>query len=378
MAEAKMNSNSGICNIANLPDLRQLGRVPRALAAILPALAAAAIAAADPPPVDPLLPGYVPAGALQGEILIARSASTQTLVDSWGRAFSQIHPGVRVRQTAQATDLPAKCLAELCDGTVQLAPFVREIQPSEREASRRALGYDPLALAIASGSYATPSNTHAIAIYVNAANPLGQLTLAQLDAIYSSTRRRGAPKDLVRWGQLGLTGEWADTPIHAYGMIVNRKVGNPHAGIVAYLMERLMLGGEFKAETRQVPDTGMGRGNNRALDEIVQAVAADRSGIGYSGFANRIAGTKTLALAESAAGPYCAGTRDEVAERVYPLTRTIFILARRPPGRPLAPVLREFLRYILSRPGQEAVALDPANFLPLPAAFAAGERAKLD
>ena len=120
-------------------------------------------------------------------------------------------------------------------------------------------------------------------------------------------------------------------------MVVNRKVGNPHAGIVAYLMQRLMLGGEFKPETRQVPDTGMGRGNNRALDEIVQAVAADRDGIGYSGFANAVAGVKALALAEDAGHPFYAGTRDEVARRVYPLTRTIFVFVRRGTRRPAGP-----------------------------------------
>jgi phosphate transport system substrate-binding protein len=143
-------------------------------------------------------------------------------------------------------------------------------------------------------------------------------------------------------------------------------------------MERLMLGGDFKPDTRQVPDTGMGRGKNHALDEIVRAVAADPAGIGYAGFANRLPGTRTLALAEAAGGPWYAGTRDEVARRVYPLTRTIFVFVRRPPGAPLDPALAAFLRFILSRQGQQAVADDPANFLPLPAGFAAGERARLN
>lgn len=334
--------------------------------------------ALPPPAVDLNLPSYRPESRLRGEVTVARTASTGTLVDAWIRGFREVQPGIAVRQTAQGTDLPAASLQELLDGKVDVAPFVREIQPAEAAQARERLGAEPLGLAVASGSYDTPSNTHAIAVYVNAANPLAHLTLAELDAIYSSTRRRGYPQDLTTWGQLGLGGAWAGRPIHFYGMVVNRKVGNPHSGIVAYLMERVMLGGEFKAETRQVPDTGMGRGNNRALDEIVRAVADDESGIGYSGFANAVPGVHAVALAENPGGPWYPGTRDEVARRVYPLTRTIFVYARRPAAGAPDPAVREFLRYVLSRQGQQAVAGDPANFLPLPAAFAADQRARLD
>lgn len=313
-------------------------------------------------------------GILLGAITIARSASTDGFVAAWIRAYHGAHPQVEIRQTAQATDLPAHALEELVTGAVDLAPFVREIQPAEAAAARRQLGADPLALAIASGSYATPSNTHAIAIYVNAANPVRHLNLAQLDAIYSATRRRGEPAEIVTWGQLGLTGAWAGRPVHAYGMVIERKTGNPHAGIVAYLMERVMLGGTFRPATLQVPDTGMGRGNNRALDEIAAAVARDPAAIGYSGFANRIPGIRSVPLAESPGGPYYAGTRDEVAARVYPLTRTIFLYAR----RPVNAELRAFLEYALSPAGQAEIGRDPAGFLPLPPAMAAAEAAKLN
>ena len=209
---------------------------------------------------------------------------------------------------------------------------------------------------------------------MNRANPLSSLTLAQLDAIYSTTRKRGYPEAITRWGQLGLTGDWANQPIHPYGMVIERKVGNPHAGIVAYLIERVLLGGDFNPGTRQVPDTGMGRGNNRALDEIAEAVAGDPLAIGYAGFANRRPGTRSVALAESAGQPAYAGTEEEVTARVYPLTRTIFILAR----PDCSPAAREFLRFVLSREGQAEVKKDPAGFLPLPDQFSAVERRKLN
>ena len=329
-------------------------------------------------PADSALPPFTPQGAVPAPLLIARTASTSTLADAWISAFRRFHPEARVRQTDASTDLPAKSLAELVAHEVDLAPFVREIQPQELASARQALGADLLGVAIATGSYATPSNTHAIAVYVNASNPLPGLTLAQLDAIYSATRRRGLPARLETWGQLGLTGPWAQRPIHPYGMVIERKVGNPHAGIVAYLMERVMQGGAFDPRTLQVPDTGMGRGNNRALDEIADAVAKDPEGIGYSGFANAVPGVRAVPLAETEDGPFYAGTESEVAARVYPLTRTIFAYARPLGNDPKAAALREFLRFVLSREGQEAVAADQARFLPLPEAFARGERRRVE
>ena len=326
---------------------------------------------------DPSLPSFVPQGQASSPLAVARTASTSTLVATWIAGFQRFHPEARVRQTETSTDLPAKALSELVSGEVDVAPFVREIQPQEIAAARKALGADLLGVAIATGSYATPSNTHAIAIYVNQSNPLPGLTLAQIDAIYSAQRLRGLPR-IETWGQLGLKGEWANRPLHPYGMVIERKVGNPHAGIVAYLMERVMKGGPFDPRTLQVPDTGMGRGNNRALDEIAEAVAKDPLALGYSGFANARPGIRAVPLAEDAAGPYYAGTEEEVARRVYPLTRTIFGYARPLDKSPKAQTVREFLRYVLSREGQEAVAADPAHFLPLPEGFAQGERRRLE
>jgi phosphate transport system substrate-binding protein len=142
-------------------------------------------------------------------------------------------------------------------------------------------------------------------------------------------------------------------------------------------MDRLMLGGRFDTAIQQVPDTGMGRGNNRALDEIADAVANDPDAIGYAGFANSRPSTKTLALGETNSGPYFDGTRVEVAKRQYPLTRTIFVYARKDSKAGPNPAATEFINFILSREGQMAVENDPAGFLPLPASYAASQRALL-
>ncbi|MDD3179365.1 MAG: hypothetical protein PHQ04_03340 [Opitutaceae bacterium] len=346
-----------------------------------PALIALALAwsvislTAETPCVDSGLPTYKPEGHPVGTLTIARLASTETLVGAWVREFNRLHPEVRARQSENGTDLPAVCLQQLMRGDVGIAPFVRDIQPPEMAQAKAALAGEPLEIAIATGSRATRANGSAIAIYVNSANPLSRLTLAQLDAIFSETRRRGHPEAIDRWGQLGLTGEWANAPIHCYGMVVNRPAGATYAGVVYFLMHRLMLDGKFKSDVIQFPDTAAGRGNNRVFDNIVSALAADRLGIGYAGFFNQIPGVKTVALAESEGQPFYVGTADEVARRAYPLSRTMYAFVKR---RPIDSLVREFMLYVLSRDGQQAVAEDPANFLPLPAAVAARERAKLD
>lgn len=306
-------------------------------------------------------------------VVIARTASTGTLAQAWIHAYHARHPAAELSQTTETTDLPAVSLAELVAGRVTIAPFVRDVQPQELQALKDHFQADPIVVAIATGSFATPSNTHAIALYVNEANPLREISLPQLDAIYSSTRNRGYPEPIRRWSQLGVSGPLSAQAIHPYGMVIERKTGNPHAGIVAYLMEHLLLNGRFDPSTLQVPDTGMGRGNNHALDEIAQAVAGDPAAIGYSGFANQIPGIRALALSETTGGPAIAGTEATVAARTYPLTRTIFAL--------LSPKASQddlaFMRFVLSPEGQALVKEDAAKFLPLGEDFAASQRARL-
>jgi phosphate transport system substrate-binding protein len=327
---------------------------------------------AQPPAVDPDLPPYRPEAMVHGSLAIDGGP----LSAAWAKGFGRFQPAVEVR-LAKQTESSTDALGKLIDGSLQLVWFVPEIQPFQMDLARKALGHGPLIVAVASGGAATHANRCAMAIYVNAGNPVSRLTLTQLDAIFSRDRRRGFPHDISTWGQLGLTGEWADKPIHLYGMSINNQYGYPH-GFAYFMMVRMMDNGEFKPGLVQVPDTSTGPGKNYAFVEVVRDVATDRYGMGYAGFEFRTAGVKTLAIAEDASSPFYAGTQEEVAHRYYPLTMSKCLAANREPGRPLEPVAREFLRYVLSREGQEAVAHDPGGSLPLPAAFAEEERAKLD
>ena len=317
-------------------------------------------------------------------------------MQSWSEAFRRVYPDAKI-DLHPGVPQSAEGLDALIDGRAQLAPFVREIFPSEEQAFQRKFGYPPLLICVAGGSYATKFNTHALAIYVNSSNPLKQLTLAELDAIFSTTRRLGYPNDITRWGQLGLTGKWTDRAINLYGMVSRyEKTGNP-PGILYFFMQRALGGGEMKPTVRQIVDPtrpGLmqlpgadaerhslnGSANSdalEALDGIVEAVAKDPAGIGYSGFRNKREGAKTLSLGENPQGPFFAGTLEDVLRRDYPLSRKVYIAVNRPPGKPMQPVVREFLRFVLSREGQVIVARDPSGYLPLTPSLAEEARAQL-
>ena len=314
------------------------------------------------------LPAYVSTGELAGELRVSGGDTMRPLVESWARAFQLLHPRVTVRVDSSVT-LAADGFKGLLEGRVDLVTFVREPFRAELADFTRKFGYPPRLINVAGGSYATRSGTHALAIYVNAANPLTRLTLAQLDAVLSATRRRGAPRTITTWGQLGVEGEWSTHPVHVYGMVHARETGNP-PGIVNFIQQRALLGGELRSDIHELSD----QPGESALQGIVHAIAADANGIGYSGFGYAAANTKTLALAESDAGPYYPGSLAEVTQRTYPLSRQIYFGINSPPGQRPPALSREFITFALSREGQQLVANDSMGFLPLTAPQAAAAR----
>jgi phosphate transport system substrate-binding protein len=284
------------------------------------------------------------------------------LVESWGRRFHELHPRAVVQVDPHIT-LAADGFLELLGGRVDLVDLVREPFPAEIATFRRKFGYEPLLINVANGSYDTRGGTHAIAIYVNASNPLRHLTLGQLQEIFSVVPRRGSGVSLDTWGGVGLRGSWARRPIHAYGMAPFRSSRNP-PGIVNFMEIRVLHGGTFRAGLRVEQD----RPGESALLAIVRAIADDPDGIGYSGFGYAVPGVKAIALAERPGGPYVQGGPAQVANRSYPLSRQIYFGLNTPPGHPLPPLLKAFIELALSPQGQQAVASAPAHFLPLTAA----------
>lgn len=311
---------------------------------------------------DPRIPLYRPLARLSGERQAVGADTMEDLMSSWVRDFTKIYPQVRIPMVMKGSLSGEPALAA---GKSQMAPVARELLLSEEADFHAKFGYAPFGIAVAGGSYRTPGKSHAIAFFVNKDNPVGRLTFAQLDAIFSTTRKRGFPRELTRWGQLGLRGKWANAPIDLYGL----KTAN---GIAHFIQMRVLDNGQYRTGIHTFTTVG----SLPALQAITQAIAADPFGIGYSGFEYANPHVKTLALAVDPAGPYYAGTFRQVASQTYPLSRFIYVFVNRPPGKPLDPVIREFLSFVLSRQGQEVVVRE-GIFLPLPYEILQRERAKL-
>ncbi len=352
------------------------GAVVRRMAAVLGLLALAAAAPGDDRtshhparqprdllPWEQELPSYQPVPGLNGLLHSVGADTMDEIVFDWIRAFRRLHPGLGMTMEARASLTAAPALTS---GLADVAPVARELLPSEMAAFEQKFGYKPLAIRVAGGSYATQGRTHALAVIVHKDNPLARISLAQLDAIYSTTRKRGHPEALITWGQLGLTGEWADRPITAYGL------RRPN-GIVNFFQAKVMLGGEFRANINE----RMGTGYIEAFDAVMQSVAADPAGIAYARFDPAQPAVKALAVSAEPGGPFVAGTFENVRNQSYPLARTVHVYVNRAPGRPLDPRVREFLRFALSREGQRIVAGD-GDFLPLPPRLIREELAKLE
>jgi phosphate transport system substrate-binding protein len=321
--------------------------------------------------VDPRLPSYEQGAPVSGEIVCAGNHATDEAMMAWARKFAKYHPGVTLRlrdDTRLTTDAFEVAIVA---GDIDLIPSARELVPSESQRLTQKLGGPPLVVAVATGSYATKSGTHALAFYVNAANPLMRISIPQIREIYAPGGK------ITKWGHLGLTGEWADRPIHVFSVPISDPNGNP-LGIINYLQQRVFGGKSgWRRSIYQVDSNGPAL-DQHMLNRIVREVARDRDAIGFSGFAFGAPGAKTLEVAETDDGPWYKGTHDEVANRTYPLTRTIYLGVNQPLGKPLRPAVREFLRFILSREGQQTFTEGIEKYLPLTADVAIAERVKLN
>ena len=313
-------------------------------------------------PLDPQIPEYSPVGKLSGEIRSIGADTMDTLMKYWIEDFTKIYPDVHftVESKGSVTSIPALTAEKADIAPIAREPFVSESQPFEQK-----FGYPPYAIEVAGGAFRTPSKSPALVFFVNKSNPISKITLTKLDAMLSSTRRRGYKEDIHRWGQLGLKGEWTDAPINIYG------IKKPN-GIPFHIELRVMKGGTFK-ETGKEMDI---KGPVPVLERIAQAVADDPYGIGYGALANQKQNTKVLALAEKDHGPYYEPTFEAVVKRQYFLSRPIFVYVNRAPGSPLDPKVAEFLKFVLSLQGQQDVVKEGV-LLPLTATRVKQELPKL-
>lgn len=324
-------------------------------------------------PADNLqaLPTYAPGAPVTGVIRTSGS-ELAGLLALWEAGFAKLQPGVRFENHLLSGDA---AIGALEAGAADLAVNGREPVLTEFLSFAEVFGNDgPFQVAVATGSPDKLGRTWAEVIYVNKDNPIARLSMAQLEAVFGAERTggyegykwttrlaRSAAQDIRTWGQLGLTGAWADKPIHTYGYAPT--------GMSNFFELKVFHGGtKWNPNYKQYVEATAKQATDRAgtTDQMMADLAADRYGIAWAGLAHGVGQTrvKVVALGETDKGPFLAPSRETVASRAYPLTRSIFMQMNRPPGAALPPAIAAFLRYVLSREGQ-AVVQAQGDYLPL-------------
>jgi len=308
--------------------------------------------------VDPSIPGYQPVAHLAGSLRGVESNTVTNLLQLWVDGFTKIYPDVHFQVDVGGSGQGGP---RLTAGTADFAFISREMMGREVTPFIEKFHRKPMDIEVSGGSYAVKAFTDAVVFIVNKENPLDHISFDQLDAIYSATHNRGIKAPIATWGQLGLTGEWADKPIHTWGVEIPN-------GYDVFVNMRVLANGQWKDGIQSQP----------TVIPLSDKVAADRYAIGYTGLAwNDNPNTKVLALSLHPGGPYVPATFDTVASQAYPLSRVIYIFFNQPPGKPVNPVLLEFLRYVLSQQGQQTIVQD-GIYTPLPAALDAGQSERLE
>jgi len=286
--------------------------------------------------VDPAIPDYQKVSGVSGNLSSVGSDTLANLVTLWAESYKREYPNLNIQIQAAGSSTAPPALIE---GTASIGPMSRKMKDAELQAFEQRFGYQPTAVPVA---------IDALAIFVNKDNPLRQLTLEQVDAIFSSTRLCGGPRELKTWGDLGLTGDWAKRPIQRFGR-------NSVSGTYGYFKEAALCRGDFRANVNEQPGSA----------SVVQAISQSLGGIGYSGIGYQTASVHTVALARQGTTDYVEDNQENTLSGRYPLARYLYVYVNKAPNRPLDPLEGEFLRLILSHKGQEAVVKD--GYIPLPA-----------
>ncbi len=296
--------------------------------------------------VDSGLTPYKAASGVSGNISSVGSDTLNNLMTFWAELFAKYYPNakVQIEGKGSSTAPPA-----LISGTAQLGPMSREMKGSEIDQFERKYGYKPTGLR---------TSVDALAVFVNKDNPIKCMSLTQVDAAFSKSRRRGAKDDVTTWGQLGLTGEWANKPISLYGR-------NSASGTYGFFKEHSLKNGDYKDSVKEQPGSA----------SVVQGATVDRFAMGYSGIGYATAGVRAVPLTEKDGGKCVEATADNAYSGAYPLARFLYVYVNKAPNKPLDPLAREFARLMLSREGQEAVIKD--GYFPIPASVAKEELNKV-
>ena len=319
----------------------------RKLLALCGALAlSASVANAQTIQVDADLPSYEKVSGISGNLNSIGSDTLNNLMTLWAEGFKKVYPNVNVQIEGKGSSTAPPALIE---ATAQLGPMSRAMKSKETDEFEKKFGYKP-----------TPIRTSldSLAVFVNKDNPIQGLNIQQVDALFSKNRKCGATLDTATWGDLGLSDNWTSAPISLYGR-------NSASGTYGFFKKVALCKGDYKDTVKEQPGSA----------SVVQGVSEDRKGAGYSGIGYTTSGVRAIPLVKEGSD-YIEPTYENVASGKYPLSRFLLVYVNKEPNKALDPLTKEFLKFVLSKEGQDIVVKD--GYYPMSAKLVNEDRAALE
>lgn len=290
----------------------------------------------------PELPDYQKVSGISGNLSSVGSDTLANLMTLWAEEFKREYPNVNIQIQAAGSSTAPPALTE---GTSNFGPMSRKMKDKENAAFEAKHGYKATPIRVA---------IDALAVYAHKDNPIEGLSIPQVDAIFSATRKCGYSEDITSWKQVG-----SDLGnIQIYGR-------NSVSGTYGYFKKKALCKGDYKDTVNEQPGSA----------SVVQGVTKSLNGIGYSGIGYKTSGVKAIPLTKKPGQPFIAASKENAANGTYPLSRYLYVYVNKAPNKPLAPLDREFITMILSKVGQQVVIKD--GYIPLPSSVTEKEIAKL-
>ena len=287
-------------------------------------------------PIDKDIPEYQKTSGVAGNLSSVGSDTLANLMTLWAEDYKRLYPTVNIQIQAAGSSTAPPALTE---GTSNLGPMSRKMKDEELEAFENKYGYKPTAVPVA---------IDALVVYVHKDNPISGLSIAEVDAIFSSTNKCGENASIETWGDAGLKDTWKRRDIQIFGR-------NSVSGTYGYFKKKALCKGDFKNTVNEQPGSA----------SVVQSVSTSINGIGYSGIGYKTSSVRAVPLSKKSNGKYIAANPKNAAKGIYPLSRYLYVYVNKKPNKALAPLEREFLNMILSQQGQKVVVKD--GYIPLPA-----------
>ncbi|RCU49098.1 MULTISPECIES: PstS family phosphate ABC transporter substrate-binding protein [Corallincola] len=284
--------------------------------------------------LDAELPKYQKTSGISGNLSTVGSDTLANMMTFWAEEFKRDYPNVNIQIQAAGSSTAPPALTE---GTSSFGPMSRKMKDKEIAAFEKRHGYKPTAVRVA---------IDALAVFVHKDNPIKGLTIQQVDAIFSSTRKCGEVTDVNSWGDLGLTGDWSKKDVQLYGR-------NSVSGTYGYFKKKALCKGDFRNSVNEQPGSA----------SVVQSISASLNAVGYSGIGYMTSGVRAVPLSKDGVN-FIPADIANAANGKYPLSRYLYVYVNKHPNQPLPPMEREFLKMVLSQTGQEIVEKD--GYIPLP------------